>query len=86
MCNLGGEGEGKYRADFPKLWYIRFFVPCEKAGLKCGQERWLPYGVISESILLKRALQISTLSLSCSLICKSLHDKNSILFPKTSMV
>lgn len=50
----------------------------EKGGCLCC--------VISESILLKRAFQIATVSLSCSLICASLCSKNSVPFPKTSIV
>lgn len=39
------------------------------------------HSVISESILLERALQIARASLSCSLVCESLHT-NSVPFSK----
>lgn len=44
------------------------------------------HDVISESILLQMALQISTASLSCSLIRESLHHTNSVSFLKINRV
>lgn len=44
------------------------------------------HDVVSESILLQRAFQISTASLSCSLIRESLHHTNSVSFLKINRV
>lgn len=76
MCNLGKEEKDKYGVDFPKLCYFSSLSPVGKLVLRVGKKGGCLYGVISESILLKRTLQISTASLSYPLICESWHYKN----------
>lgn len=87
MCNLGGKGEGKNRADmFLNCDPSTSLSPVGRLVLCVDKKGGYLYDVILESILFKRAPQISTVSLFHSLIWENLCYKNPGPFPKTSIV
>lgn len=79
MCNLGREGEGKKT----RLFFLNYdtsssLSPVGRLVSRVDEKGSSLHGVISESVLLEEALQISTASFL--LICESLHHTNSVPF------